>query len=748
MRPLEEGQTTAISESTFQKQLPAITTLAIFLAGMAALFAHVIFGDRAPAGPSRQWFQLVPCVVPLVAGLAAGTAVWLRQKNRHRERELEAANRALAQMNERLKLEATLALQSEQRFHLLFSSNPCPMWTFDCRTLAILDVNDAALRQYGYAREEFLRLNALDLRPEEEVERFKTCLSKPYQGYDFRGVWLHKRKDGGLLSVEIRAFRFEHEGSLRELVLAQDVTARIDAEKALLQSQAALKSMVDNAPFGICCTSLKRDCVLDFNPAVAEMLGGYTRDEMLALKLSTQVHSDPRDRKRMIELLRRSRRLNAFETTFRRKDGTPIHIRAWGVLRGQPDEEPDLLDAYIEDMTEQNKLEQQVRQVQKLEAVGRLAGGVAHDFNNILVVIRLSTELMLGKATLDSPLSKPLLQVLNATERATSLTRQLLAFARQQVMQARTVNLNAVVTDTLQLLRRTIGEDIELVTRLDEHLHNARLDPDQLAQVIMNLAINSRDAMPQGGTLQIETRNVELDAAYARDHEPVRPGRYVMLAVTDSGSGIDSAILPRIFDPFFTTKEVGKGTGLGLSIVYGIVKQSGGYVWVYSEPGHGTTFKLYFPVTEAEVDLPVEPLEASAVSGDKCILVVEDEPEIRQNLCECLRQLGYHVLSATDGVEALALFHESGEQIDLVLTDLVMPRMGGHELWTRVTQDDPHVCFVFMSGYTEYAALRREILSERSRFLTKPFSVADLSITVQRTLALQGPRNIEEMANA
>jgi PAS domain S-box-containing protein len=539
----------------------------------------------------------------------------------------------------------------------------------------------------------------------EEHDRFKEHLRHSDPGYGYRGLWAHQRKDRSRLRVEARAFRFEHEGRIRELVLAQDVTDRVKAEEALMVSQAALKSMVNNAPFGICCTSLRRDCFEEFNPALAEMLGGYSREEMLGVKISTHVCSDPNDWERMIELLRRGRRLNAFEATFLRKHAQPIRIRAWGVLRGKPEEEPDLLDVYIEDITEHSTLEQQVRQVQKLEAVGRLAGGIAHDFNNILVVIRLSTELMLSKVTLDSSLSKPLLQVLSAADRATALTRQLLAFARQQVMQTRTVNLNAVVSDTLQLLCRTIGEDIEVVTRLADHLQNTRLDPDQLAQVIMNLAINSRDAMPQGGTLQIETRNVDLDATYTRNHEPVLPGRYVMLAVTDSGSGISPSILPRIFDPFFTTKEIGKGTGLGLSIVYGIVKQSGGYIWVYSEPRLGTTFKLYFPITDGDADAPADRAELQTVAGDKRILVVEDEAVIRQHLCECLQQLGYQVLTAANGAEAVKMFQESVDKIDLVLTDLVMPRMSGHELWTRLTQHDSRVAFVFMSGYTEDAAV-------------------------------------------
>ncbi len=748
MNPWRERRERPAFKTFFQRSLPALTALTISAVGAGAMYKGIRLGHQETAGWGSAILQLVSLLVPIVAGLAAGTAVWLLQKSRRRGRELEAANRALEQMNEQLNQEASNALHSEQRFCLLFSSNPCPMWIFDCSTLAISDVNDAALRQYGYTRQEFLELTALDLRPPQEYERFQARLQEFDQGYGFRGLWIHRRKDGSRLQVEIRAFRFVHNGNIRELVLAQDVTAKIEAEEALLRSQMALESMVDNAPFGICSTSLQRDCFEDFNPALAEMLGGYTREEMLALKLSTQLYDEPRDGERMLELLRRTRRLNAFEATFLRKDGKPVRIRAWGVLKGKPEDEPDLLDAYIEDVTEHSTLEQQVRQVQKLEAVGRLAGGIAHDFNNILVVIRLSTELMLGRVAVDCPLSKPLLQVLKAADRAAALTRQLLAFGRQQVMQTRTVNLNSVVTDTLQLLRRTIGEDIELVTHFDEQLQNTRLDPDQLAQVIMNLAINSRDAMPRGGTLEIETRNAELDASYARNHGPVQPGKYVMLAVTDSGSGIDSAILPRIFDPFFTTKDVGKGTGLGLSIVYGIVKQSGGYVWAYSEPGHGTTFKLYFPITDAPTEVPAERSESYPVPGEKRILVVEDEAEIRQNLCECLQQLGHQVLAAADGFEALSLFRQQPGKIDLVLSDLVMPRMGGHELWTKLTRLDSRLSFLFMSGYTEDNALRRAILGQQSAFLTKPFSVADLSDALQRAFARQAMHDSEHFTPA
>ncbi len=724
------------SKTLAYRALPLLTTIAIAGTGVWILYLQPRIGDPVVPGLSRVLLNHVALACPIVLGLALGLAVWLQQRSIAKQHELRAANCSLEQLNEQLKVDAINALESEQRFRLLFSSNPCPMWVFDCGTLAIADANDAAVKQYGYTRDEFLRLSVLALRPPKEHERLMAQLRHPHRGYNRRGLWEHRRKDGSKFWVEICAFRFMQDEAVRELVLAQDVTARVEAEEALLRSQAALKSLVENAPFGISSSSLQRDCLVDFNAALAEMLGGHTRAEMLGLKLSTQLYSEAKDRERMLELLRRTRRLNAFETTLLRKDGKAIRVRAWGVLRPNSEQELDLLDSYIEDITEHSTLEQQVRQVQKLEAVGRLAGGIAHDFNNILVVIRLSTELMLGKLTLDSPLSKPLLQVLNASDRAAALTRQLLAFGRQQVMRTRSINLNTVVTDTLRLLRRTIGEDIELITHLDAHLQNARLDPDQLAQVIMNLAINSRDAMPKGGTIEIESRNVELDGNYAKGHGPVQPGRYVMLAVSDSGTGIDVAILPHIFDPFFTTKETGKGTGLGLSIVYGIVKQSGGYVWVYSEPGQGTTFKLYFPVTDSQPEPEVERSQPHAVAGERRILVVEDEAEIRQNLCECLRQLGCQVVEAVDGVDAIEVFEQHRGKIDLVLTDLVMPRMSGHELWTQLMRLDSSLCFLFMSGYTEDAALRREIFNQQSGFLTKPFSVADLSNALQRVLAL------------
>src|SRR5271166_1560478 len=411
------------------------------------------------------------------------------------------------------------------------------------------------------------------------------------------------------------------------LVESSTVSRRRHVEEQLQESSARLRSLIDRAPFGICRSSMSKDRFEAVNPALCQMLG-YSEAELLGMSLSKQLYATAPNRDELIELLKRDRKLQAQETFLQRKDGSQIRVRATAFLTPDANGELDRVEAYIEDLTEQSALEQQIRAVQKLEAVGRLAGGVAHDFNNILVVIKLSTEMMLGQVTPDNPLTRPLLQVSKAADRAASLTKQMLAFSRRQMMQARVVNINSIVNDTLHMLRRIIGEDVQLVPRLAEQLANATLDPDQLGQIVFNLAVNARDAMPEGGTLQIETANVDLDSTYAQAHPPVRPGSYVMLAVTDTGTGISKADLPRIFDPFFTTKEMGKGTGLGLSIVYGIVKQSGGYIWAYSEPSYGTTFKLYFPVTTAALEGPVARTEAILHPAGQRVLLVEDEAMI------------------------------------------------------------------------------------------------------------------------
>jgi len=384
---------------------------------------------------------------------------------------------------------------------------------------------------------------------------------------------------------------------------------------------------------------------------------------------------------------------------------------------------------------ELRKTEAQLLQAQKMEAIGQLTGGIAHDFNNMLTVIMGYSELMLQKLKADDPLRSEVEQIKEAGNRASLLTRQLLAFSRKQVLQPRVLDLNAVLTNLDKMLQRLIGEDIALVTMPAPGLGRVKVDPGQIEQVIMNLAVNARDAMPNGGKLTIETANVELDNAYAREHVSVRPGPYVMLAVSDTGCGMDAATQARIFEPFFTTKEPGKGTGLGLSTVYGIVKQSDGNIWVYSEPGRGTTFKIYLPRVEAVAEA-VEPSGAAArtIRGSETILLVEDENAVRALIRSTLQANGYTVLEAHHGKHAIQVCEQHAGPIHLMVTDVVMPEMSGRDLAERLKPSRPNMKVFFMSGYTDKAIVNHGELDPGTAFLQKPFIPDALARKVREVL--------------
>jgi nitrogen-specific signal transduction histidine kinase len=387
------------------------------------------------------------------------------------------------------------------------------------------------------------------------------------------------------------------------------------------------------------------------------------------------------------------------------------------------------------DITERKKLEERLRQSQKMESVGRLAGGIAHDFNNLLTVITGYSELMLSQLEERSPLVKEVEEIKRAGERASSLTQQLLAFSRRQVLQPRVIDLNEVVSRVEKMLRRLIGEDVELRTVPGAGLWSVKADPGQIEQVLVNLVVNARDAMPGGGVLTIETGNVFLDEEYSLGHLPARSGHYVMLAVSDTGVGMDERTKSQVFEPFFTTKESGKGTGLGLSTVYGIVKQSGGYIWVYSEPGKGSTFKVYIPRTEEREDDPrkaVPPVED--LRGEKTVLIVEDEESILKLSSAVLGGYGYSVLAAPGGEDGLRIAGKHEGEISLLLTDVVMPGMGGRELYERILQQRPKIKVLYMSGYTDKAIVRRGVLDPGTSFLQKPFSPISLARKVKEVL--------------
>ncbi|MFZ5895531.1 MAG: ATP-binding protein [Myxococcota bacterium] len=378
--------------------------------------------------------------------------------------------------------------------------------------------------------------------------------------------------------------------------------------------------------------------------------------------------------------------------------------------------------------------EEQLRRSQKLEAVGRLAGGIAHDFNNLLTAVISYSEILLNEVPELSG-REELQEIHRAGQRAATLTRQLLAFSRQQVLEPRVLDLNEIIKGCSNLLRRILGEDIELRTIAGPLLGHVRADPGQLEQVIMNLAINARDAMPNGGKLSIQTANVELDEVHAREYLGIRPGLYVMLAVTDTGVGMDRATQSRIFEPFFTTKDQGKGTGLGLSTVFGIVKQSGGGIWVYSEPGAGATFKLYFPRTDAALD-SIPPLDSqpNAHRGSETILLVEDDEQVRNVATSILRRCGYHVLEARTPAEALLISEQHPVRIHLLLTDVVMPKMSGRELAERLHRSRADMNVLFMSGYTDDAVLHHGVLDSDVAFVQKPLTPDSLCRKVRQVL--------------
>jgi PAS domain S-box-containing protein len=520
-------------------------------------------------------------------------------------------------------------------------------------------------------------------------------------------------------------------GLVALLICAFNAALR-SAQQALKASEGNFRSLVVNAPYGICRSNANGQLV-DANPALIAMLGFTGGDELLRRNLATDIYRDPEQRALLLESFRTGRSFDKVEAEWRRQDGSAMVVRVSARPIRQTAKTVSF-ELYAEDITEQRALEQQLRQAQKMEAVGRLAGGIAHDFNNLLMVISGYCEFLLERLGPDPSLRGCAQEIANAADRATSLTRQLLAFSRKQMLTPKVLDLNAVVSENLKMLPRLIGEDVELATLPAAALGKVKADPGQIEQVVMNLAVNARDAMPNGGKLTLETANVTLDEAYARLHPGVAAGEYVMLAISDTGVGMDKDTQSHIFEPFFTTKGQ-QGTGLGLSMVYGIVKQSGGYIWVDSELGRGTTFKVYLPrVEEAEAQPTLQPAPAGPPQGYETILVVEDEPQLRDLTRQFLETHGYTVLVAENGGAAIEVVRKYGGPIHLLLTDIIMPVMNGRELAQRMAGLSPQTRILFMSGYTEVAAGRNDMIENSARFLQKPFTLDALTRKVREVL--------------
>jgi len=528
------------------------------------------------------------------------------------------------------------------------------------------------------------------------------------------------------------ARRFE-ELQRRAAELTQTVSQRERAEEELREANQTLRSLVQTSPLAIIALDLEGN-VKSWNSA-AERIFGWTEKEVVGLRIQIIPDDEWDDFYNSLEITRRAGTFTDFETTRMRRDGSLIDVSlsAASLIDGRGNINGSVV--VIADITERKHLEEQFRHAQKMEAVGRLAGGVAQDFNNLLTAIIGYSQLALGRLHQEDPMRKEIEEIESAGQRAAGLTNQLLAFSRRQVLQLQVLDLNAVVSDLGKMLKRLIGEDIELATGLGQDIGFFKGDRGQIEQIIMNLVLNSRDAMPDGGKVTIETFNVDLDESYTAEHIDAHPGPHVVLAISDNGCGMDKATQANVFEPFFTTKAQGKGTGLGLSTVYGIVKQSGGHIGLYSEPGSGTTFKVYLPhLDEAGNRREPRASQTESFQGCETVLLVEDEDSVRRLARKILELNGYVVLEAARSDEAWRIYQGHQGPIHLMLTDIVMPGASGRELAQRVAEVQPEMKVIYMSGYTDDAIVKHGVLSANTPFLQKPFAPETLARKVREVL--------------
>jgi len=593
----------------------------------------------------------------------------------------------------------------------------------------------------GFSADEWLGDPGLVLKQLHPDDR-ERVLAEVFQSRDtgkpFCSEYRLLARDGHIVWVRDEAIVMRDEAGrpcfMQGLLL--DISEQKRKEEMLQKSESKFRTIFERVAVGIALVSIDGQLV-ESNPALREMLR-YGAEELRNRVFNEFIHPEDAviDVDLDQELIAGKRDHYQIEKRFVRKDGGVVWCQLnVSLVRGGQEERPFTI-CMVEDITERKRLETQFFQSQKMETIGRLAGGIAHDFNNLLTVIKGYTQLSLSHIQEGDPCRENIEEIKAAAERAAELTNQLLTFSRRQILDMKVLDLNTIVRGLEKMTGRIIGEDIEMLTVLDDHLGRVKTDPGQIEQVILNLVVNARDAMPAGGKLAIETANVVLDETYARTHIGVPPGSYVMLSVSDTGCGMSPEIKELIFEPFFTTKEEGKGTGLGLSTIYGIVKQSGGNIWVYSEPGRGTTFKIYLPRVEEETDaLPVQDHTDHLPKGNETVLLVEDDPSLRALAARVLRYQGYKVLEATNGHEAIGIARESiQERIHLLLTDVVMPHMGGRELVKRMKTLQSEIRVLFISGYTDHTIIYHAGLKPGTPFLQKPFSPTALAQKVREVL--------------
>ena len=547
-------------------------------------------------------------------------------------------------------------------------------------------------------------------------------------------------EETAVAALKAGAHDFLAKGRLARLLPAverelRDVTARRErlvANDALRQSEAQYRSLVDRAVFGIYRSTVDGR-LLTVNPALVRMLRYVNADDLLALNLN-DVYMDRTARDALMTKVMEHGRIAGEEVMWQPRSGDAIRVRLSGAIVDVSTTGSPIFEVIVEDITERHRLHEQLRQAQKMEAIGHLAGGIAHDFNNLLTAILGYSELLTEQIGPDKSIGSDLREIMSAAQRAAALTRQLLAFSRRQVLAVAAVDLNQVIGNMEKMLRRLLGERITIKTAFADRLRPIMADATHLEQVLINLAVNARDAMPQGGTLTIETRDADLDAHYASTHAGAKPGAYALLSVGDTGMGMSRETQARIFEPFFTTKELGRGTGLGLAAVYGIVHQLGGYVWVESEPGRGTVFQVYLPETQHAVQTTAAPVVRVVAPGTETILLVEDEDAVRAFIKTVLQRFGYTVWETPSAEAALTLLDGVDGPIHLLLTDVILPKMDGRELALRVTRNHPLTQVLFMSGYPERMATPQGFLESGVQLMEKPFTAQSLLARVRQVL--------------
>lgn len=622
--------------------------------------------------------------------------------------------------------------QSEERFAKMFYSSLIGKAIVALPEGEMLYVNQSYLDMMQYRREDIIGKTMAEVGLWASAADRDRVVAMIQQQQSIHDVEFDYRMSTGEIRTALASIeRIELDGRPCLLAMSQDITTRKRTEAALRDSEESYRLITENASDLIAMLDFEGRFVYA-SPSHWQALG-RSPIELLGMLGTDLAHPDD------LEAIRQAtdelRTASKAQVTFRyhHTDGSWrwLEASASTLMR---DDAPFIVSV-ARDVTRRKQLEAQLLQAQRMESIGRLAGGVAHDFNNVLTVISGYTELALTELPPDHPIAADLNEIRKGAARATDLTRQLLAFARKQIIEPRILSLNDLIIDMDRMLRRLIGEDIELVTLPAPDLWSVKVDLGQIEQVLVNLAVNARDAMPEGGRLTIETQNVMLDAGYTQRHANVVPGSYVMLAVSDTGTGMSSELQAHAFEPFFTTKEVGKGTGLGLATCYGIIKQHGGNIWVYSEEGQGTTFKIYLP----QADAPAEDLvrlnpAATLPRGRETVLVVEDEDAVRGIATRVLRDQGYTVLEATRGIDALQLAQSHDGGIQLLLTDVVMPHMSGKVLAKQLVHIYPHVKVLFMSGYTDNAIVHHGQLDAGIAFLQKPFTPDTLAHKVREVL--------------